>query len=123
MGSKQIMGAGECPLVAVKAVVHCPQAPQKWFSATRLCIRVAGQGTMEQESRSTSLSLERQEEAELKLIERRNCKRVEDAIKRKVDGLNTEEIKLEIRRKRVEEGRKKQLNEVAAQQKEGICSY
>lgn len=62
-----------------------------------------------------SFSLRRQEEAELKLIEEETAKRVEDAIKRKVDeSLNTEEIKLEIRR-RLEEGRKKLVNEVAAQ--------
>lgn len=61
------------------------------------------------------LILRRQEEAELKLIEEETAKRVEEAIKRKVDdSLNTEEIKLEIRR-RLEEGRKKLVNEVAAQ--------
>lgn len=59
--------------------------------------------------------LRRQEEAELKLIEEETAKRVEEAIKRKVDdSLNTEDIKLEIRR-RLEEGRKKLVNEVAAQ--------
>lgn len=60
-------------------------------------------------------SLRRQEEAELRLIEEETAKRVEDAIKRKVDeSLNKEEIMIEIRR-RLEDGRKKLVNEVAAQ--------
>lgn len=56
-----------------------------------------------------------QHEAELKLIEEETSKRVEEAIQRKVEeSLNSEEIKVEIQT-RMEEGRKKLLNEVAAQ--------
>ncbi|KAH7510801.1 hypothetical protein FEM48_ZijujUnG0086400 [Ziziphus jujuba var. spinosa] len=57
----------------------------------------------------------RQQEAELKLVEEETAKRVEEAISRKVEeSLNSEEIKVEIQR-RLEEGRKKLLDEVAAQ--------
>ncbi|THG10037.1 hypothetical protein TEA_015046 [Camellia sinensis var. sinensis] len=57
----------------------------------------------------------RQQEAEMKLIEEETAKRVEEAIRKKVEvSLNCEEIKLEVQR-RLEEGRKKLLDEVAAQ--------
>ena len=59
--------------------------------------------------------LRRQQEAELKLLEEETAKRVEEAIRRKVEeSLNSEEIRLEIQR-RLEEGRKKRLDEVAVQ--------
>ncbi|KAF4362165.1 hypothetical protein G4B88_002304 [Cannabis sativa] len=55
----------------------------------------------------------RQQEAELKLLEEETAKRVEEAIRRKVEEkLNSEEIRLEIQR-RLEEGRKKLLDDVA----------
>jgi arginine/glutamate-rich protein 1 len=51
----------------------------------------------------------------LKLIEEETSKRVEEAIRMKVeDSLNSEEIKVEIQL-RMEEGRKKLFVEVAAQ--------
>ncbi|KAL0412737.1 UNVERIFIED_CONTAM: hypothetical protein Sradi_1475400 [Sesamum radiatum] len=57
----------------------------------------------------------RQQEAELKLIEEETARRVVEAIRKRVqEGLNSEEIKLEID-KRLEEGRKKLVAEVAAQ--------
>ncbi|KAK4405047.1 hypothetical protein Sango_0511200 [Sesamum angolense] len=57
----------------------------------------------------------RQQEAELKLIEEETARRVAEAIQKKVqEGLNSEEIKLEID-KRLKEGRKKLVAEVAAQ--------
>ena len=60
-------------------------------------------------------NLRRQQEAELKLIEEETAKRVEEAIQRKVEkSLNSEEIKLEIQR-RLEEGRKRLIDEVADQ--------
>ncbi|KAF3435185.1 hypothetical protein FNV43_RR22272 [Rhamnella rubrinervis] len=55
----------------------------------------------------------RQQEAELKLVEEETAKRVEEAICRKVEeSLNSEDIRVEIQR-RLEEGRKKLLVEVA----------
>jgi len=60
-------------------------------------------------------NLRRQQEAELKLIEEETAKRVEEAIQRKVEkSLNSEEIKVEIQR-RLEEGRKRLIDEVANQ--------
>lgn len=57
----------------------------------------------------------RQQEAELKLIEEETAKRVEDAIRRRVeDSLRSEEMQVEIQR-RLEEGRKRLIDEVAAQ--------
>lgn len=57
----------------------------------------------------------RQQEAELKLIEEETAKRVEEAIQKKVEErLNSEEIKQEIQ-KRLEEGRRRLNDEVAAQ--------
>ncbi|KAL2231428.1 UNVERIFIED_CONTAM: hypothetical protein Sindi_1737200 [Sesamum indicum] len=57
----------------------------------------------------------RQQEAELKLIEEETARRVAEAIRKKVqEGLNSEETKLEID-KRLREGRKKVVAEVAAQ--------
>lgn len=57
----------------------------------------------------------RQQELELNLIEEETAKRVEAEIQKKVEeSLNSEEIKLEIER-RLEEGRKKLVTEVAAQ--------
>ncbi|CAL5438844.1 unnamed protein product [Camellia sinensis] len=57
----------------------------------------------------------RQQEAELNLIEEETTKRVEEAIRNKVkESLNSEEIKLEVQR-RLEEGRKKLIDVVAAQ--------
>lgn len=59
--------------------------------------------------------LRRQQEAELKLVEEETARRVEEAISRKVEeSLNSEEIRVEIQRL-LEEGRKKLLDEVAAQ--------
>ncbi|MBA0655339.1 hypothetical protein Goklo_007834 [Gossypium klotzschianum] len=59
--------------------------------------------------------IERQQEAELKLIEEETAKRVEEAIQKKVEErLNSEEIKQEIQ-KRLEEGRRRLNDEVAAQ--------
>lgn len=56
----------------------------------------------------------RQQEAELKLLEEETSKRVEEAIRTKVEeSLNSVEIKVEIQRQ-LEEGRKKLLTEVAA---------
>ncbi|KAL0454441.1 UNVERIFIED_CONTAM: hypothetical protein Slati_0783300 [Sesamum latifolium] len=66
-------------------------------------------------SRSPYSYSRRQQEAELKLIEEETARRVAEAIRKKVqEGLNSEEIKLEID-KRLEEGRKKLVAEVAAQ--------
>ena len=60
-------------------------------------------------------SIRRQREAELKLLEEETARRVEIAIQKKVEeSLNSEVIKLELKR-RLEEGRKKLLDEVAAQ--------
>lgn len=57
----------------------------------------------------------RQQELELKLIEEETAKRVAEEIRKKVEeNLNCQEIKLEIE-KRLEEGRKKLVAEVAAQ--------
>lgn len=57
----------------------------------------------------------RQQELELKLIEEETAKRVAEEIRKKVEeSLNSEEIKLDIER-RLEEGRKKLVAEVAAQ--------
>ncbi|KAF8411788.1 hypothetical protein HHK36_004347 [Tetracentron sinense] len=57
----------------------------------------------------------RQREAELKLLEEETAKRMEEAIRKNVEErLDSEEIKLEIQR-RIEEGRKKLLDEVAVQ--------
>lgn len=57
----------------------------------------------------------RQQEAELKLIEEETARRVEEAIRKKVEeSLNSEEIKMEIQR-RLEEGRKRLLDEVESQ--------
>ena len=59
--------------------------------------------------------IRRQQEAELKLIEEETARRVEEAIRKKVEeSLNSEEIKLEIQR-RLDEGRKRLLDEVAIQ--------
>jgi arginine and glutamate-rich protein 1 len=57
----------------------------------------------------------RQKEVELRLLEEETAKRVEQAIRRKVEEtLNCEEMKQEIQR-RIEEGRKRIQVEVAAQ--------
>lgn len=57
----------------------------------------------------------RQQEAELKLIEEETAKRVEEAIHKRVEeSLKSEEIQVEIQR-RLEEGRKRLNDEVAAQ--------
>jgi len=57
----------------------------------------------------------RQLEAELKLIEEETAKRVEEAIRRRVEeSLNSGEVQVEIQR-RLEEGRKRLNDEVAAQ--------
>ncbi|KAL8155915.1 hypothetical protein AgCh_001101 [Apium graveolens] len=57
----------------------------------------------------------RQQEAELKLLEEETAKRVEEAIRKKVEeSLNSEEIQMEIKTRLVE-GRKKLIEEVAAQ--------
>lgn len=57
----------------------------------------------------------RQKEAELRILEEETARRIEEAIRKKVEeSLNSEEIKLEIQR-RIEEGHKKLLDEVAAQ--------
>lgn len=65
---------------------------------------------------SFSLSIYRlQQEAELKLIEEETLRRVEEAIQKKVEeSLNSEEIKLGIE-KQLEVGRRRLLDEVAAQ--------
>lgn len=60
-------------------------------------------------------SIRRQREAELKLLEEETARRVEIAIQKKVEeSLDSEVIKLELKRL-LEEGRKKLLDEVAAQ--------
>ena len=60
-------------------------------------------------------NLRRQQEAELKLIEEETARRAEEDIQRKVEkSLSSEEIKLEIQR-RLEEGRKRLIDEVADQ--------
>ena len=57
----------------------------------------------------------RQKEAELRLLEDETTKRVEQAIRKQVENsLNSEEIKHEIQR-RIDEGRKRIHEEVAAQ--------
>ncbi|RZC87246.1 hypothetical protein C5167_007878, partial [Papaver somniferum] len=57
----------------------------------------------------------RQREAELKLLEEETVRRVEEAIRKHVEeSLNSEKIKLEIQR-RIDEGRKKLIEEVAVQ--------
>lgn len=51
----------------------------------------------------------------MKLVEEETARRVEEAIRKKVEeSLSSEKIKLEIQR-RLEEGRKKLLDEVAIQ--------
>jgi arginine and glutamate-rich protein 1 len=65
----------------------------------------------------TSISFfdRKQKEIELKLLEEETAKRIEEAIRKKVEeSLSSEEVKLEIQR-RIEEGRKKLFDEVAAQ--------
>ncbi|RZS05404.1 hypothetical protein BHM03_00035914 [Ensete ventricosum] len=57
----------------------------------------------------------RQKEAELKLLEEETARRIEEAIRKKVEEfLNSDEVKLEIQR-RIVEGRKKLFDEVEAQ--------
>lgn len=57
----------------------------------------------------------KQKEIELKLLEEETAKRIEEAIRKRVEeSLSSEEVKLEIQR-RIEEGRKKLFDEVAAQ--------
>lgn len=59
--------------------------------------------------------IRRQLEAELKLLEEETTKRVEAAIRKKVEeSLNSDEIQMEIKTRLVE-GRKKLIDEVAAQ--------
>lgn len=61
------------------------------------------------------ISDRRQQEAELKLIEEETARRVEEAIRKKIEAsLNSEEIRVEIQR-RLEEGRRRLQDEVAAQ--------
>jgi len=61
------------------------------------------------------INCRRQKEVELRLLEEETSKRVEQAIRRKVeDSLNCDEIKHEIQR-RIEEGRKRIHEEVAIQ--------
>ena len=51
----------------------------------------------------------------MKLLEEETARRIEEAIRKKVEeSLNSEELKLEIQR-RIDEGRKKLFDEVAAQ--------
>nr|GEY26996.1 hypothetical protein [Tanacetum cinerariifolium] len=58
----------------------------------------------------------RQQEAELKLVEEETEKRVEEAIRKKVEErLGSEEIKLEIKRQQLEDGRKKVAIDIIAQ--------
>ncbi|KAK0590201.1 hypothetical protein LWI29_023898 [Acer saccharum] len=78
-------------------------------------------GSVEQKNASEKLRKEeedkkrRQLEAELKLIDEETARRVEEAIRKKVaESLNSEEIKLEIQR-RLDEGRRRLQDEVAAQ--------
>lgn len=60
-------------------------------------------------------TIRRQHEAELKLLEEETAKRLEEAIRKNVEEkLKSEDTKNEIER-RVEEGRKKQFDDVAAQ--------
>lgn len=59
--------------------------------------------------------IRRQHEAEMKLVDEETANRVEEAIKKRVqERLDSDDIKLEIQ-KRLEEGRKKVLIDVAAQ--------
>ncbi len=56
-----------------------------------------------------------QQEAELKLIEEETARRVEEAIRKKVnEALNSEEVKKEIEAK-IKEGRNKLFDEIAQQ--------
>ncbi|KAI9178534.1 hypothetical protein LWI28_027612 [Acer negundo] len=78
-------------------------------------------GSVEQKNASEKLRKEEEEkkrrqlEAELKLIDEETARRVEEAIRKKVEeSLNCDEIKLEIQRW-LEEGRKRLQDEVAAQ--------
>ena len=64
---------------------------------------------------SLLFSYRRQQEAELKLVEEETAKRVEEAIQKQVkESLDSEEIRVEIQR-RLEEGRKQLVEEVAVQ--------
>jgi arginine/glutamate-rich protein 1 len=66
-------------------------------------------------SACTDLGYRRQQEAELKLIEEETARRVEEAIRKKVnEALNSEEVKNEIEAK-VQEGRNKLFDEIAQQ--------
>jgi arginine/glutamate-rich protein 1 len=66
-------------------------------------------------SACTDLGYRRQQEAELKLIEEETARRVEEAIRKKVnEALNSEEVKKEIEAK-VQEGRNKLFDEIAQQ--------
>lgn len=57
----------------------------------------------------------RQQEAETKIIEEESAKRVEEAIRKKVhDALHSEEFKKEVELK-IQEGRKKIIDDIAAQ--------
>lgn len=57
----------------------------------------------------------RQQEAETKIIEEETAKRVEEAIRKKVhDALHSEEFKKEMELK-IQEGRKKIIDDIAAQ--------
>lgn len=59
--------------------------------------------------------LRRQQEAELKLVEEETARRVEEAIQKIVkESLDSEEIRFEIQR-RLEEGRRRLVEEVAIQ--------
>lgn len=61
------------------------------------------------------LSIRRQHEAELKKLEEETARRIEEAIRKNVEErLHSEEVKLTIER-RIEEGRKKLFEDVAAQ--------
>ena len=56
-----------------------------------------------------------QQEAETKIIEEESAKRIEEAIRRKVhDALHSEEFKKEMEMK-IQEGRKKIIDDIAAQ--------
>jgi hypothetical protein len=66
-------------------------------------------------SACTDVGYRRQQEAELKLIEEETARRVEEAIRKKVnEALNSEEVKKEIEAK-VQEGRNKLFHEIAQQ--------
>ncbi|CAA3033061.1 uncharacterized protein At1g10890-like [Olea europaea var. sylvestris] len=86
-----------------------------WFYTPVLLIYVVFIGSVTMSYLTFLLFSRRQQEAELKLIEEETAKRVEAAIQKQVEeSLNCEEIELEIH-KRLEEGRKKLVAEVAAQ--------